>query len=1002
MLREEELSELESLGISLTNADVQAVLNLSYVKLFPFQKEGVLGLLRRGAKSCLFDESGLGKSVQALVTVFLRCFSENCFKANEVVVIVCPPMLKVNWWTLIEEWMPLMDIDDVFMYVSKKGPLLSCKNGNKRKIIIISTAAVDVLYDCPGLKIHTLVIDESHLTKNFLSKRTLTIASLRAKYSILLSGSPIQKKPVDLMAQVALSLSFSEIRSLDEDSPFAEQTDILKNLFEMKNFYFVQKFFMKNKNIFRNQMRLWKTDVNIIEPKLRKVDLARLNDSLILFVDFLASCFDVMKVVGHCKHYFFVEIKRKYFSLTSNAQSSFEHLTSFVKSMRQFRVKYCKELEKTKPMLKFLFCCHQMLSIHSGFTVRKVRGKRASKMLIDYGSSFSNVFTWFFKSRCIRRLRSEVKMDMPLKMVKIFNVCPEVTTCKEYNAMDSSKDVSVNCSTAELKDLSKMIDLSLHEIGVELKNIAMKKISACVDYISNVCSVIDAKCVVFAKHIEFIDALLISLSEKIPSANVLCVTGKTLPNERMQIIKRFDSSKSSKVLILSIGANNVGFSLNSVSHVVFCELLWCAGEMQQAEDRAIRLGQLNEKVYVTYLIYRQTLEEMLLVILQKRRKVIEHVWNKLHTTIDNNVHAHKLDNSGQFFPRKNLFTWSQKKIGFRMNIFTNRVHLYEKSSETASWEHCFKTFAFENCLQLCTFLPKHQKSLVSSLHAFAIEWTQLSAKAKKELNDHEEPLELPLRLNLIGSNRKSVKDRFDAINSFERYTHPDLQMHASASMRVSPGKYSVKSVELWSKEVIHVAENIAKNCFMCKYCGQDLKSSVFKEVHLEMLFCQEKQRNCYLKFLLKCCVKRARVVLRDIDHGVCRSCNVDTLSLLRKCLKLAPGSGLRIAAMTCPLLHANGRCSHTSLNGFNDLVKEHWTLPQIEELSVTKKESIEKAKHLREGHFWEADHILAVKLGGLSIEENFQTLCIICHSKKTITDRKKISLFKRAETETLP
>ena len=46
----------------------------------------------------------------------------------------------------------------------------------------------------------------------------------------------------------------------------------------------------------------------------------------------------------------------------------------------------------------------------------------------------------------------------------------------------------------------------------------------------------------------------------------------------------------------------------------------------------------------------------------------------------------------------------------------------------------------------------------------------------------------------------------------------------------------------------------------------------------------------------------------------------------------------------------------------------------------------------------EADHILAISLGGMCFDEsNLQTLCVGCHAKKTITDKAKLANARRAK-----
>ena len=46
----------------------------------------------------------------------------------------------------------------------------------------------------------------------------------------------------------------------------------------------------------------------------------------------------------------------------------------------------------------------------------------------------------------------------------------------------------------------------------------------------------------------------------------------------------------------------------------------------------------------------------------------------------------------------------------------------------------------------------------------------------------------------------------------------------------------------------------------------------------------------------------------------------------------------------------------------------------------------------------EADHVLAISLGGMCFDEaNLQTLCVRCHAKKTASDRVKLANVKRSK-----
>lgn len=72
-----------------------------------------------------------------------------------------------------------------------------------------------------------------------------------------------------------------------------------------------------------------------------------------------------------------------------------------------------------------------------------------------------------------------------------------------------------------------------------------------------------------------------------------------------------------QVAILNIKAAGVGLTLTRASTVVFAELAWTPSEVQQAEDRAHRIGQSN-CVSVQLLIVKDSIDELMWDMLQNK------------------------------------------------------------------------------------------------------------------------------------------------------------------------------------------------------------------------------------------------------------------------------------------------------------------------------------------------------------------------------------------------
>lgn len=162
--------------------------------LYPFQAAGVE--YAKDIDSVLIgDEMGLGKTMQALAILQLK----NAFPA----LVVCPAGLKYNWEREASKWLPERSVSVI--------------NGGKVGLIpetdvviinydILNSRNRDVSWvDAFNLMLFRgIVLDESHYIKNHKAKRTKAVSSLadKIKTKILLTGTPILNRPVELVSQL--------------------------------------------------------------------------------------------------------------------------------------------------------------------------------------------------------------------------------------------------------------------------------------------------------------------------------------------------------------------------------------------------------------------------------------------------------------------------------------------------------------------------------------------------------------------------------------------------------------------------------------------------------------------------------------------------------------------------------------------------------------------------------------------------------------------------------
>ncbi|KAF4744356.1 hypothetical protein FOZ63_021161, partial [Perkinsus olseni] len=124
------------------------------------------------------------------------------------------------------------------------------------------------------------------------------------------------------------------------------------------------------------------------------------------------------------------------------------------------------------------------------------------------------------------------------------------------------------------------------------------KIGAVKDYLDYLLDN-DCKMLVFAHHRSMLD----KLEEKVDGIlrvkgssagknyGLIRIDGQTPQTKRPELVKRFQEDEDIRVAVLSITACSEGLTLTAASVVVFAELYWVPGTIEQAEARVHRIGQ---------------------------------------------------------------------------------------------------------------------------------------------------------------------------------------------------------------------------------------------------------------------------------------------------------------------------------------------------------------------------------------------------------------------------
>ena len=229
----------------------------------------------------------------------------------------------------------------------------------------------------------------------------------------------------------------------------------------------------------------------------------------------------------------------------------------------------------------------------------------------------------------LRRLRQDVLSELPDKTkqiitlpangaVKIIASENDLTKRRlthlaklEANVSDATSDNEFAYAVSRLENY---ITAQFSELATTRKDLGMAKVKPAIEHINNI---LDAgeKVVVFAHHRDVIRELTANL----PGA--LVVDGSVPAEHRQRIVDEFQNNPEAKVFIGNIKAAGTGITLTAAHHVVFVELDWTPGNMSQAEDRVVRIGQQNN-VLIQLLVFDGSLDARIANILVYKQRII--------------------------------------------------------------------------------------------------------------------------------------------------------------------------------------------------------------------------------------------------------------------------------------------------------------------------------------------------------------------------------------------
>jgi superfamily II DNA or RNA helicase len=233
----------------------------------------------------------------------------------------------------------------------------------------------------------------------------------------------------------------------------------------------------------------------------------------------------------------------------------------------------------------------------------------------------------------LRRLKREVASDLPAKLEQV-SFC-EMTSDQRavyQQVIEASRKEVLDAVGAQGLAKSRMVVLSallrLRQVCCDLRLLKLERAgqepgapSGKLELFSELLEeVIDGghRVLVFSQFV----SMLTLLKEKLTAEGIeFCYLDGSTTN-RGEVVEKFQKTTSIPVFLISLKAGGVGLNLTGADTVIHFDPWWNPAVEDQATDRAHRIGQT--RVVTSYkLITRDTVEEKILLLQQKKRDIIK-------------------------------------------------------------------------------------------------------------------------------------------------------------------------------------------------------------------------------------------------------------------------------------------------------------------------------------------------------------------------------------------
>ena len=229
------------------------------------------------------------------------------------------------------------------------------------------------------------------------------------------------------------------------------------------------------------------------------------------------------------------------------------------------------------------------------------------------------------KSVMIRRMKSEVLTQLPEKLRHRVELDIENSHfAKKVQDLTSRWLSNSSMSSIEVQLGSLGRGSPSSDWGIQTMELwrltSQAKLGSVKEYLADLLGgSSDQKLILFAHHKFMLEGLEEMLSKSLGPGAYIRIDGSVDSNKRGVLVDQFQHDTSCRVALLSITSCAEGITLTAASVVIFTEMYWVPGLIEQAEARAHRVGQ-KDCVFCYYLVMPNSPDDVIFNMLEKKKK----------------------------------------------------------------------------------------------------------------------------------------------------------------------------------------------------------------------------------------------------------------------------------------------------------------------------------------------------------------------------------------------